>query len=103
MCSRGCSTSSWTGALGQSSFASPEGTSPDPLCQRGQPSTSTFGSRVASRDGALRDCDVQVVRPARGGEGQAGDDAVGDRDLQAQVDRCAEPDLEAAPQPERDL
>src|SRR5512132_3765369 len=81
----------------------PEGTRTQPRCQRGQPSTSTCGLRVAPRYRPFRDGDVEIVGAPRRGQGERGHDAVRDRDLQPQVDGSAEPDLEAAAQAERDL
>src|SRR5438477_683161 len=80
-----------------------EGTRPLPHCQRGKPSTSTSGLRVTARNRTLRDGDVEVRRAPGGGRREAGDDDVCDRDLQAEVDRRAETDLEPASQTEGDL
>src|SRR5215213_9635592 len=96
-------TSSCSGALGQSRVPLPEGTLLERRCQRGQPSTSTFGLRVASGDGPFRHCDVEIVRPTLRRQAEPRDDATRDRNLDAEVDGRAEPDLEAAAKPERDL
>src|SRR3954469_24100355 len=95
--------SSFGGALGLPGGTCDEGTCPSSRCQCGQPSTSTSGLRVAAGDGAFRDCDIEVCRPARGWGCERGDDAVRNRDLERQVDGCAEADFETAAQPERDL
>src|SRR5436190_23432253 len=80
-----------------------EGTRTLPHCQRGEPSTSTSELRVTPRNRTLRDGDVEVRRAPGGRKGEAGDDGVCDRDLQAEVDRRAEADLEPASQAEGDL
>src|SRR5689334_23574623 len=80
-----------------------EGTRPLPHCQRGQPSTSTSDLRVTPRNRTLRDGDVEVRGAASGGQREAGDDGVCDRELQAEVDRRAEADLEPASEAEGDL
>src|SRR4051794_20543064 len=88
---------------GRRALPPPEGTRAQSYCQCGQPSTSTFGLRVAAGDRALRHSDVEIRRPARGGQREARNDAVRDLNLQPQIDGCAEADLEATAQPERDL
>src|SRR6476661_2936396 len=80
-----------------------EGTCPRSRCQRGQPSPSTSGLRVAAGDGSLGSGNVEIRRAALRRERERRDDAVGDGDLEPQVDGRAELELEAAAQAHGDL
>src|SRR5438128_2518434 len=80
-----------------------EGTSENRMCQRRQPSTSTYGLRVGAGNRTLRHRYVDVVRTAGRWERQGGKDASHDGDLQLQVDRSPEAQFGAVAEAEAEL
>src|SRR5690349_4098830 len=88
---------------GDRALLPPEGTRPQLRCQRGQPSTSTSGLRVAPGDWSFRHCDVEVGRAAGRRPRERRDDPMRDRNLEREIHRRSEAYLEPAAQTEGDL
>src|SRR5919199_3554768 len=83
---------------GGRSRAEAEGTRPLLSCQRQQPSASTFDLRVNACNRTLRNGQIEVTRAALRRRRKHRQDRSGDCQLEHDVDRKPEPELEAAAQ-----